>query len=449
MARVVQRRSNPPYLLIIFVFLFLVATALFVMKFIEADKTAKELASEREKLARVVHPQDESLVNQLSAKDPAQSVVGQLNKQVDVLVNQIVGKQATFDAAKTSVDDMYKDLGSDKERLGLVTLVMEKFKSLNDLNAQQKKLEGDLAEKSKQIADLETQKTDAKKEYEKQLDARKAEILALSKTVDADQAKLKTAMGAESEAWKAKSADFLKEIGEKASQITTLQGEVVALKAKLKKMEIAEIERNRVPSKIVAAGKVIKVKDDIAYIDMGKKSNVPMGLTLSVFSPTSIGGESPMPKAKLKVVNVFEDSSECRVTEEDPKDPLMANDVVSNLAFNTSRAYNFVVEGVFDLDGSGTPSFAGTAQVIDLIKKSGSTVSENIDRNTDYLVLGDPPAKPAKPKESNPQDEKVYNEQMKAFNHYREVEAQARTFDTKVINVARFMALIGYTPSGK
>ena len=57
MARVVaQRRSNPPYLLILFVFLFLLSTVAAVMFYINWDKANKELATERTDTKKIVAP---------------------------------------------------------------------------------------------------------------------------------------------------------------------------------------------------------------------------------------------------------------------------------------------------------------------------------------------------------------------------------------------------------
>ena len=47
MARVVSQRSGPPYLLIIFVFLFVVSTAIAVLVYLELDKARIAMPSRR------------------------------------------------------------------------------------------------------------------------------------------------------------------------------------------------------------------------------------------------------------------------------------------------------------------------------------------------------------------------------------------------------------------
>lgn len=443
MARVVQRRSNPPYLLIIFVFLFLVSTALFVMKFIGEDKALKERDNLLTQQSRLSGPQDQPLIQQLE-KDTSQTVVSQLNSQVKTLANDIAPGQDTFSAAHSGVENLYEKLGTGKERLGLVALVDAKNKDIQDLQEQRKKLEGDIATLNNNIKNMEAQKKQAGDEYAAGLEKQKQLILKANEDFDAKLKKYADEAAKEADEHKTKTADYEKTISDKQTLITKLQGDVTKLKVDNSDLHRKIDDLTRPPEKgPVAAGKVISVKDQdrIAYINMGSKDRTPIGLTLSVFSPDN----PEKPKAKLKVTSVGENSSECLIIEEDPKAPLLVGDPVSNMAFNTSRTYTFVVEGAFDLNGTGTPSLTGANQVIDLIKKSGGTVSDTVDRRTDYVVLGLPPEKPAKPKEGNAQDEKVYKEQMKAFDHYREIEAQAKALGIQILNSNRFIALIGYS----
>lgn len=58
MARVVQRRPNPPYLLILFVFLFLVSTTLAVLFYTRQSDAREEVAEIEEKLAKIAESSD-------------------------------------------------------------------------------------------------------------------------------------------------------------------------------------------------------------------------------------------------------------------------------------------------------------------------------------------------------------------------------------------------------
>ena len=63
MARVVHRRSSPPYLLIVFVFLFLISTGLAIWKFVDEDRLNQDMLTKQAELdqmnkdlAKWVHP---------------------------------------------------------------------------------------------------------------------------------------------------------------------------------------------------------------------------------------------------------------------------------------------------------------------------------------------------------------------------------------------------------
>ncbi len=103
-----------------------------------------------------------------------------------------------------------------------------------------------------------------------------------------------------------------------------------------------------------ADGKVLEVKDrqNVCYVDLGSNDRVAPGLTFTVYPSTGIP-ESGEGKAKIVVTSVRDTVSECRIVERTGKEPIVAGDLVANVAFDPQRTYTFVVDGQFDLRKQG------------------------------------------------------------------------------------------------
>ncbi len=119
MARVVQQRTGPPYLLIIMVFLFLIAATLFVLTYMKADKLTKQLADTEETLEKLAGSDDlrdakiDRMMSQYDtppAGEVSKTVVKQFQSQVNDLTRFITGQSkdvaatiAEIEAARTKI----------------------------------------------------------------------------------------------------------------------------------------------------------------------------------------------------------------------------------------------------------------------------------------------------------------------------------------------------------
>ena len=83
------------------------------------------------------------------------------------------------------------------------------------------------------------------------------------------------------------------------------------------------------------------------------------GFTLTVYPGGPIG-KNTLHKGKLVVTRVQDLISECRITETREGTTIVGGDAIANIGLGKTRARKFVVEGDFDLRGTGKPSPAGT-----------------------------------------------------------------------------------------
>jgi NAD-dependent DNA ligase len=196
-----------------------------------------------------------------------------------------------------------------------------------------------------------------------------------------------------------------------------------------------------------ADGKILQVKDreNVCYINLGTGDRVTPGLTFTVY-PTSGIPENGEGKAKIAVTAVHDTISECRIVERSGKEPIIPGDLVANVAYDPRRTLTFVVDGQFDLRNRGQASPEDIQEVKLLIQRSGGKVADQVDVQTDFVVLGTDPPKPPQPSESAAETVwAVYQAQLREYNRYQETLQAAKSMHVPVLNTNRFLALIGYS----
>lgn len=463
MARVVQQRSNPPYLLILFVFLFLLATALAVFKSVSEDKADKALAQKNAELRKIVSPQElQGATIQKRIKDfdnarqdKAATVVGQLSAENSQYVQLITGDvNSDSNTVVTRADQASKAFGSQP---GLANMVLDIFANrlpqldgrVKDRDDQIKGLKDELAAKAKSA-------DDAAKSYvtdKEALDKRLAEIDAKLK---ANQEQRETAIKSVTDEKDKEIASLGQTIASLTAKVSTLEKENADLKKQVIDLQgLNPIGGGTEGNKVVVinpAGKISKVvdADGVVYIDLGSKDHITLGMTFAVYPATGIFADkkSDNHKGSIVVTAVSPDFSTCKITSKDKANPIGRDDLIANPVYDRTRVFRFVVEGSFDLANTGHYTAQGAEDVKAMIKRFGGEVQKEINANTDYVVVGDEPPQPPKADDSESAQAKANREAMLAeLARFHDVVAKAQKMGIPVLNANRFLALVGYDSS--
>jgi NAD-dependent DNA ligase len=432
MARVVQRRSNPPYLLFVFVFLFLVAATLAVIGFMKADETeqkvtrleneTQELQSERDTLAK-------------ESADLVEYITGVEGSTVE-------GIQAAESARETT------DL-----RTGLAVDIKNLYAELNERDAQVQELKNQLDTRLTEIGDSRTTFSEERDKWEARLTELEEEKQAIQAKLSTSQEDYEKRMEQHTENLEKVRSDLQEEIEEKNNQI-----EQLVLKLQDRDEEITELRNTveKLKTQLTPGGTdVVNLPDgqiikaapgsEYCYINLGVESNVRQGMTFVVYDNEAAFKEDG--KGKIRVIKVNEYVSECKIVEQSSDNPIMQGDAVANIAFNTGRVYTFVVAGQFDLYNTGQASELGRQAVIDAIQQFGGRINEEINVQTDYVVMGVPPTKPTEPApDAEATVQRAYQEQMKQYEAYSQALDKAQAMKIPVLNGKRFIELTGYMP---
>jgi hypothetical protein len=125
----------------------------------------------------------------------------------------------------------------------------------------------------------------------------------------------------------------------------------------------------------------------------------------------------------------------------------MVGDLIANLVYEPNVKFRFKVFGDFDIDqdGKATPQEADVVKR--LIAQWGGIVTDDLNIDTDFLIMGKEPVVPAIPAEQLKDDPIREFEQKKAEEArkaYDDVKNKALELHTPVLNQNRFLYFIGF-----
>lgn len=199
-------------------------------------------------------------------------------------------------------------------------------------------------------------------------------------------------------------------------------------------------------------GKIILVDDQAkpptVQINLGGNDHIYRGLTFAVYDRGQPIPRDGKGKAEIEIYNVGDSFSAARIISSDKKNPVVTDDIIANLIWSPAKANTFVVVGDFDLNGDGVSDDDAVAKIRRLVEKWGGSVADSVTVNTDYVILGTPPAVPPKPTmqetERYPNAMEKYERSLERQAGYKRIQSQAQALSIPMLNADRFLYFIGY-----
>jgi len=153
-------------------------------------------------------------------------------------------------------------------------------------------------------------------------------------------------------------------------------------------------------------------------------------------------------KAEIEVFDVRKNVSAARITRSEIKRPIVVDDIVANLIWDSDKTNRFVVTGEFDLNSDGDFDYDAVDKIKSLIKGWGGEVADAVSIDTDFLVLGRPPQVRGKPTleemEVDPMAMEKHEASLQKLAHYNQVKSQAQALSIPIFNTERFLHFVGY-----
>ena len=471
-----QQSNAMLYSLVIFVGLFIVATALaviFYVKFEDQRKKAREAQSNLAQMATNGDWRDRGKI--VGTVRNRETYFGKMVDYLDRTVSIILGPLGPLgdNSAEVKVDKVNKDVNDvlklaqehfeqiiDPNVTGLVAVVQNLKAGLDRTIDEKTSLEKLLGELRQRFDDAITATQQKEKQLEDEKEQYHQQVIDITQKYD----ELKQLMEKTSDE---RAQTLYAQLEEERNNLKKTSDELLQARAELNmtrdRMERALEELRQIkpsPDREVAAyrpdGKVMLVDDQakVVYLNIGTDDHVYPGLTFSVYDRNAPIPRDGKGKAEVEVFSVAEKVSSARIIQSQKANPVAINDIVANLVWDSGKTNIFVVSGEFDLDGDGILDRNAIDKVKGLIERWGGTVADMVSFDTDFLVLGEPPQVPPKPtpeeSDADPMADERYEAAMQRFNLYKEIENRAQGLWIPVFTYDRFLYLIGFKEqSGK
>jgi hypothetical protein len=198
--------------------------------------------------------------------------------------------------------------------------------------------------------------------------------------------------------------------------------------------------------------------DNICYIDLGFGNHVSPGLTFEVYDrfegiPKMSENEQELPKGKasIEIINVGQNSSQCRIIRSQPGQTLTQGDICANLVYDRNLKHKFFVYGKFDMDNNGVATDAESEVIKSLINRWGGQVVDRLTPEVDFVIMGKEPTVPVYSAEElqQPIPKAKFDEAKAALDAYTKTQNDAVGLHIPVMNQTRFLYYTGYFDAAK
>jgi hypothetical protein len=335
----------------------------------------------------------------------------------------------------------------------LADQIVARQTEINDLRDQLKQAQDAQRAAAEQLATVRTA-------LDEQLTAIRSETAAVVSASEAERT-------AKDEQIRQITADFQAQLDQAQASLQQSQVQVADLQRSLEQVRGEITARNRDrgggeqpdtngPMLRQADGRIVRIPGgDVVYIDVGAGDQVTPGLTFQVYDKTTgvpppgdpqSDENLPKGKASIEVVRVGPTSSECRVIRVQPGQALTEGDLIANVVYDRNTKYNFMVFGNFDLDRNGVATPQDADVIRRLVTQWGGALSDRVNVNTDFVVLGAEPVIPSFTREElqDPLNQAKFDEARAAADAYEEVRRLAQEYNVPILNQNRFLYFVGF-----
>ncbi len=465
-----RKQSNAMlYTLITFVGLFIVATTIAVIYYVEAEDKRTRLDETQNKIDDLASTSEISALGSMVGTRASRTTtwLGTMVGHLDATTSMIVGGVPETTSAEAKVNNanikVANALKSAREHItiadpnttGLVKIISDLIAELNKTIEANEALQKDL---NNQIAQFEITKK-AYADKEQILEEEKNKLQALVSKMGADYADLQARL----EQSTTEQVDNLRQqLNQANADLKTVEGTLLKTRAELKMtqdiMKRAQQEvRDIMPApdhEVLAHradGKIILIDDQaqVVHLNIGTDQHVYRGLTFTVYDRSGSVPKDGRGKAEIEVFDVANTYCAARITKSDAKKPVLLGDVAANLIWNSEKTNVFVIAGDFDLDNDGNIDQNATGRIQSLIEKWGGKVVDSISIDTDFLLLGDQPQVPQQQPtfeqlELDPGAMQRYEARLQQLNHYNQLQNKAQALWIPIFRYERFLYFIGY-----
>jgi hypothetical protein len=456
------------YTLITFVILFLITGTCAVIFYIKSEDYRTQKEQMDNEMSKIASAREQGNLNKIIG-NPAKgkSLLGTMNDYLDEMVLAVAGQvpqdtsaEVKINEVKIKINDAIQSLGED----AMATYGSEEFSLLQTME----QLKANLEAERQVVLNLENQLNTLQDDFdtaaqvnrdkEDQMIEKINYYLSEAERIQSEYDELKQLMTQSADEQIRIYADKLKQaeqtIAQKDNQLAQLKDEFDNINNQLQSaMDKIEAIKPRPDIEVLAFkpdARIVNIdlQTNLVYLDIGSDDHVYRGLTFSVYDKSAQIPEDGRGKAEIEVFQVEKEICAARINISSKKNPIVPDDIVANLIWDTKTSNKFVVIGEFDFDGDGKIDSDGQTKIRRLIERWGGTIVENASIDTDFIVRGTTPQVLSKPTSDqialDPLAQQRYEQSLEQAEQYDAIFESAEIFRVPVFNQKRFMNLIGY-----
>jgi hypothetical protein len=348
--------------------------------------------------------------------------------------------EAVENAFKGDMDKFAAGVGDEKNksyRKVLETVHTEGVQTA----ARETKLKDDLKERDNRLAAIEATHAAQIASFEKQATDAKADAAKLKEAFDQDRAKMETAKTELQKSLDTQRTKYEKDIKTRDEQIAT----VTKANEKLEHAnQIFKGERKLEPGAFeVADGRISWVNQNgTVWINLGSADSLRRQVTFSVYDADQHDAAKADKKGSIEVTRILgEHMAEARITEDDPKNPIITGDQVYSQVWHRGKKLRFALTGVIDFDNDGLSDMELARDlivlnggIVDAFVGAEGKMEGEMTANTRYLVLGDFPEAAT---------------QATLEKTWEDMNKEAIGLGIETITINEFLGQMGYKPQDR
>ncbi len=464
-----RKQSNAMlYTLITFVGLFIVATTVAVIYYVEAEDNRTRLTDMQNQIDNLADSREQNALGTIvGTKASRKSWLGTMVEHLARTTSIIVGGRPETTSAEAKINDVNVKVQNaqklaqehiditDPNTTGLVQIITDLTAVLENTKKAQLATQKDLDDQIAKFESTEKAYSEREQAIQGEKDKLQEQVNNIQKDYDDLRARLEQSTEQQIEV-------IRKQLEQANANLTTLNDELLKTQAELKmsedmlrlaQQEVMEIvpppDHEVLASK--ADGQIILIDDQakVVHLNIGSDQHVYRGLTFMVYDRNAPIPKDGKGKAEIEVFDVAATYSAARITRSETKSPILLGDIAANLIWSSDKANVFVIAGDFDLDSDGNNDENAVSRIKALIEKWGGRVVDTISIDTDFLVLGNQPLVPLQQptmeeQELDPGAMQRYEALIARLNRYNQLQSQAQSLWIPVFTYERFLYFIGY-----
>ena len=457
------------YTVITFVGLFIIAATCAVIFYIKAEDYRTQRDNSMDMTNKLVNRSEQNNLSKIVGKaEKGKSILGTVLGYLDEMIKNTTGQvpedttaAEKFNHANLKINESLQSLGPDvaagygPESVDLVHSI-ERLKSILDqtvktaqsLHEMYQKLNDEFDAASRSYAATIKKLEDEKNQYREEVHAK----------IISDYEKHGQFMTEQTQDLIAGYQDKLDgikaDLKQKNLEIVKLRSDLEntneSLQLALSKLEDIKPRPDIKVAAYIPDARIVRIdtQANVVYLDIGSDDHVYQGLTFAVYSSNAPIPEDGKGKAEIEVFRVTKDIAVAKINSSSKKNPIVIDDIVANLIWDSEISNKFIVAGEFDFDQDGIVESDGAEKIRRLIERWGGKIVDDVSIETDFIVLGNKarivPEPTSEEIDADPIAEQRYQNSIRNSARYDSIQTAAEILHVPIFNQNRFIHLIGY-----